>query len=235
MADGTTKPIQNIQPGDQILSHNPDTGQNEPATVTHTHVHQNIPTLRVTTTTGPIITTGNHPIYTHEKGYIPARDLRAGDQLKTPDGTPAQILTIQNTGHHQTVHNLTIQQHHNYHVLAGNTPILVHNNGGCDDSILDADYFHYTDEASATSIARSGVIRTGEDGRVYLTDQMYSPSETYGSLFSGDPAYLNKGSYVIALKAPEGTELIVGSQKNEVFTLGSIRPDIVYAGINPFN
>ena len=76
-----------------------------------------------------------------------------GDAGPAGDGQAVAVLTIQPTGRTTTVHNLTIHNTHNYHVLTtpttnhtdtnhantrtAPTPILVHNNGSCDDGLDD--------------------------------------------------------------------------------------------------
>jgi RHS repeat-associated protein len=132
MADGTSKPIQNIQPGDLVAAYDPDTSQTESRPVTGVHVHENVPTLRVTTAAGPVVTTATHPFYVESKGYTPAGDLHAGDRLRTPDGATVEVETIQATGQTQTVYNLQVVGLHCYYVIAGILPILVHNT--CNDA-----------------------------------------------------------------------------------------------------
>ncbi|WP_183086061.1 Hint domain-containing protein [Propionibacterium australiense] len=129
MADGTTKPISQVEAGEQVLAHDPATGQDVPATVERTFTHENVPTLRVTTTEGCVETTATHPFYVQDRGYTPADQLHEGDTLHTPDGQVTKVISIQATGRTQTVHNLAIAGLHNYHV-ATNTgqAILVHNN-----------------------------------------------------------------------------------------------------------
>ena len=183
MADGTTKPIGQVAVGERVVSHDPITGEDVEAEVEATHVHHDVPTLEVTTTAGTITTTSTHPFYVQGRGWTPAADLRRGDRLKTPhtttnpdpdnrtagdgtttgtgdagptgDGQAVAVLTIQPTGRTTTVHNLTVRNTHNYHVLTtpttnttgpdtdrtntrtAPTPILVHNNGSCDDGLDD--------------------------------------------------------------------------------------------------
>lgn len=135
MADGSTKRIDQVQAGEQVLAHNPTTGQDEPATVEQTFVHEKVPTLRVTTTSGTVETTATHPFHVQGRGYTPAEQLREGDTLHTPDGHTTTVVSIQATGRTETVHNLAITGHHNYHVATTTgQPILVHNNtnpSGC--------------------------------------------------------------------------------------------------------
>ena len=128
MADGSTKPISQVEVGERVLAHDPATGEDVAATVEQTFTHENVPTLKVTTTGGVVETTATHPFYVEGRGYTPASDLHEGDTLHTPNGQTVQVISIQATGHHETVHNLAIAGLHNYHV-ATNTgqAILVHN------------------------------------------------------------------------------------------------------------
>lgn len=40
MADGTTKPIEDIEIGDEVLAYDPQAGERRPRKVTHLWVHQ---------------------------------------------------------------------------------------------------------------------------------------------------------------------------------------------------
>ena len=128
MADGSTKRIDQVEVGERVLAHDPATGEDVAATVERTFVHEKVPTLRVTTTGGVVETTATHPFYVEDRGYTPADQLHEGDTLHTPNGQVTQVVSIQATGHHETVHNLAIGGLHNYHVVTNTgQPILVHN------------------------------------------------------------------------------------------------------------
>jgi hypothetical protein len=65
--------------------------------------------------------------------WIDAAELRAGAELNTPGNGRATVLAVR---HHITAlrtYNLTISDLHTYYVLAGNTPVLVHNCNGLTD------------------------------------------------------------------------------------------------------
>ena len=138
MADGTTKPIDQVVVGDQVAAYNPDTGEVEPRAVTDTFVHEQVATVRVKTSQGEITTTINHPFYVEGKGWRTVGQLEAGDQLHTPDGTLAEVITIQATGTSETVYNLAVEDLHSYYVQTSDgTNVLVHNDGvPCDDPSL---------------------------------------------------------------------------------------------------
>ncbi len=128
MADSSTKPISQVEVGEQVLAHDPATGEDVPATVEQTFTHDNVPTLRVTTTNGTVETTATHPFYVEDRGYTPASELHEGDTFHTPDGQVTQVVSVQATGRVETVHNLAIGGLHNYHVVTDTgQAILVHN------------------------------------------------------------------------------------------------------------
>ncbi|WP_207958391.1 hypothetical protein, partial [Streptomyces sp. YIM 98790] len=62
--------------------------------------------------------------------WTDAHDLHPGQWLRTSTGTHTQITAV--THHHTPTptHNLTIHGLHTYYVLAGATPVLVHNSNG---------------------------------------------------------------------------------------------------------
>ncbi|WP_409497189.1 RHS repeat-associated core domain-containing protein [Amycolatopsis sp. cmx-11-12] len=156
MADGTTKPINQIKPGDHITNANPgDSDNRHPAhratdTVAQTHTtttdHDLIDITTTTRqpnpaasgkqaantgTTSTITATANHPIYDiTQAAFVNAEHLRVGDQLGTSPsdsvGTVTAIRPHPNTTH-QPTHDLTITNTHTYYIISGTTPILVHN------------------------------------------------------------------------------------------------------------
>lgn len=59
-----------------------------------------------------------------------AGDLHSGDLLRTAAGTYVQITAVAHRSAERRVHNLNVRELHTYYVLAGATPVLVHNTGG---------------------------------------------------------------------------------------------------------
>jgi RHS repeat-associated protein len=75
-----------------------------------------------------LTTTYHHPFYDVTRGeFVEAVDLQVGDRLRTADGGEATVEEV--TSYHSTevTYDLTIDQLHTYYVLAGDTPVLVHN------------------------------------------------------------------------------------------------------------
>ncbi|WP_297541048.1 polymorphic toxin-type HINT domain-containing protein [Amycolatopsis sp.] len=59
-----------------------------------------------------------------------ATDLKFGDQLDTPGNGDVAVSFVRRYTATVRTYNLTIDTVHTYYVLAGSTPILVHNSGG---------------------------------------------------------------------------------------------------------
>ncbi|MFI0506915.1 polymorphic toxin-type HINT domain-containing protein [Streptomyces albogriseolus] len=76
--------------------------------------------------------THEHPFWVPEIGaWVEARNLAAGMTLRTPDGTTIRVLSNRAYTKHARTYNLTVDDLHTYYVLAGATPVLVHNSN-CD-------------------------------------------------------------------------------------------------------
>ncbi len=135
MADGTTKPIKDIRIGDQVIATDPETGKTTPQTVTalHIHIDTNLTDLTVVGLggiKGTLETTGHHKIWSETRqAWVPAAHLHVGEQLRTISGD-ATIATTEPHIAAKVMHDLTVNTIHTYYVIAGTTPVLVHNCGG---------------------------------------------------------------------------------------------------------
>ncbi|MFJ2558274.1 MULTISPECIES: polymorphic toxin-type HINT domain-containing protein [unclassified Streptomyces] len=168
MADGTTKPIEQVRTGDKVVATDPKTGETHVETVTAEIKGQGLKHLvkvvidtdgEKGTKTAEVTATDGHPFWVPELGeWIDATDLRSGQWLRTGAGTLVQIATVEHrTVPDETVYNLTVGDLHTYYVLAGATPVLVHN---CNENIIsNADGFDNSAELSqvATGDVYSGV------------------------------------------------------------------------------
>jgi RHS repeat-associated protein len=140
MANGSDKPIQTIRPGDTVLATDPETGHTGPRKVDATIRSQGTKTLVQITVdtdgptghkTGTLTATDKHPFWVANKHrWINAAHLTAGDLLLTSTGRRLPVTTTHTRTQPHRVHNLTIHHTHTYYVIAGTTPVLVHNCGG---------------------------------------------------------------------------------------------------------
>nr|BFE51676.1 hypothetical protein GCM10017745_51030 [Saccharothrix mutabilis subsp. capreolus] len=138
MADGTAKPISQIHTGDQVTATDPETGDTAPHSVAAVITGSGIKHLVDITVgdagdhTGTITATHNHPFWVENRGsWTDASLLRENDQLRDNTGLHHAIQRLTVRADTTTVHNLTVERLHTYYVLAGQTPVLVHNNGSC--------------------------------------------------------------------------------------------------------
>jgi RHS repeat-associated protein len=98
------------------------------------------------TTTAALVTTWHHPFWnatTHQ--WTNASQLTPGTRLLQADSSTATVATARNYHATATTYDLTIGDLHTYYVLAGSTPILVHNCGTGRDLIGDERSDHILD------------------------------------------------------------------------------------------
>ncbi|WP_406477745.1 ricin-type beta-trefoil lectin domain protein [Streptomyces sp. NBC_01615] len=140
MADGSTKPIEELELGEKVLATDPETGETRAEEVTATILGKGLKHLVEVTVdadgekgskTATITATDGHPFWVPELGeWVEATDLKSGEWLRTSSDTRVQITAIKRwTTLYASVHNLTVAGEHTYYVLAGDTPVLVHNCG----------------------------------------------------------------------------------------------------------
>nr|WP_308294120.1 polymorphic toxin-type HINT domain-containing protein [Streptomyces sp. ST2-7A] len=129
MADGSTKPIEEVRNGDRVLATDPETGETRVETVTAEITGEGMKELVTVTVdidgeegsgTFDIVATDGHPFWVEDlREWVDATDLRAGQWLRTSAGTYVQITAVERRMAGATVHNLT--NIHTYYVLAGVT------------------------------------------------------------------------------------------------------------------
>jgi RHS repeat-associated protein len=140
MANGLTKPIDEVKAGDQVAATDPQTGQTRAEYVTQVIVGTGDKKMVSVTVTdaathagSTIEATTNHPFWdqtTHS--WTEAGQLKPGDHLLSPHGDSSVTVTaVRPHDEHTTVYNLTVAEAHTYYVVAGSAPLLVHN---CDES-----------------------------------------------------------------------------------------------------
>ncbi|MDX2853096.1 polymorphic toxin-type HINT domain-containing protein [Streptomyces sp. PA03-3a] len=138
MDDGTTKPIATVKKGDKVEAADPDTGKHrEGHTVTATLVNHDydLVDVAIRQADGAVITlhtTAKHPFWNDtRRTWVPAGKLKAGDALNTVDNTQVRVVKVTIRLGDRDMYNLTVADLHTYYVLAGATPVLVHNSQTC--------------------------------------------------------------------------------------------------------
>ncbi|MFJ8104995.1 RHS repeat-associated core domain-containing protein [Streptomyces sp. NPDC096132] len=145
MADGTSKPIKDVAVGEKIIATDPESGATEERTVLATIVtdeDKDFTEVGVETEDGPaeVVATDHHPFWSpSEHAWLDAGDLRSGMTLRTDRGDVVTVETVSSFHGQQETRNLTVDGLHTYYVLAGKSPVLVHNAGGSKDPLSFGD------------------------------------------------------------------------------------------------
>ncbi|MFG2776914.1 polymorphic toxin-type HINT domain-containing protein [Streptomyces prunicolor] len=140
MADGTTKPIEDVKTGDKVLATDPETGRTTVKTVTAEIAGKGLKNLvKITLSvevdgkkkTTSVTATAGHPFWVPELGgWVDATSLTVGERLDSSTAAVIRIIDVDRWTQSATVYNLTVADIHTYYVVAGNTSVLVHNAGG---------------------------------------------------------------------------------------------------------
>ena len=139
MEHGDTKAIGKIKTGDKVEAADPNTGKHKgPRTVTATHINHDydLVDLKVRLadgTTATLHTTSRHPFWDDTSHtWVPAGQLTPGHALNDANDQHVDVVAVIDRPGDRDMYNLTVDRLHTYYVLAGTTPVLVHNTGpGC--------------------------------------------------------------------------------------------------------
>jgi RHS repeat-associated protein len=132
MADGTSKPIEDVELGDQVLATDPEAGETTAEDVVAT-IDGNGDKILVDITvaaSGTITATDEHPFWVVDAqagtgGWTAAADIQPGSHLLTVDGATVTVEAVRVHHANTAVHNLTVSGVHTYHVAE--SEILTHN------------------------------------------------------------------------------------------------------------
>lgn len=137
LANGMRKPIEDLEPGDEVLTGDEQTGERSGGQLVTAHItgsgEKTLVTVTVKDTDGDnqqIVATDEHPFWNPQKEtWVDAIDLRSGEWLKTSAGTWVQVADVEVEHKRATVHNLAVDLDHNYYVSAQEetSAVLVHN------------------------------------------------------------------------------------------------------------
>ena len=121
MADGTTKPIEEIQPGDKVRCASETDPEGTAETRAVVEVYHNAPAalLALSIGDGVLYTTFNHPFYIRDKGFVTAAELAVGDEFRTDGRRWVSLAGKTDSGSVESVYNIQVEEHHTYFVAAG--------------------------------------------------------------------------------------------------------------------
>lgn len=214
MADGGTKAIEDVRPGDTVVATDPETGRAGPRVVTHKIVGsgtKELVELRIDTdgaagdAVRSVTATAGHPFWLeNQNAWVPAELIKTGDALRGSPGNHPRVVKTDSSVAVRLVYNLTVSDIHTYYVMAGNTPVLVHNTGcgsraaselgdlkpihGIDPNkaaslrqLSDEDLlrsFNNPADGGAVLVTRDGTIMNGHHRIAELQRRMNDPNST---------------------------------------------------------
>ncbi|WP_283136453.1 polymorphic toxin-type HINT domain-containing protein [Rhizohabitans arisaemae] len=206
MADGSRKPIEQVQVGDEVRATDPETGETvaKPVVAVMTSKeHKNLVQITVDVDgdrgdeTGVVIATDEHPFWVPALGgWRPAAELEPGHVLRTGSGTQVRVAAVAEWGAVQRVHNFTVGDLHTYYVAAGDTDVLVHNDGPCykmASAIHDDPYL-------VKAAQQAG--KSNQKGLDHLFDQL-----SKGNMNPGSGTEFLKGTDVMYARTKDGARL----------------------------
>jgi len=133
MADGASKNIEDVNVGDEVHTTDPETGKSTKRRVTRlivTEDDKHFNELTISTLDGKtkLTATHEHPFWSpSENRWIAATELMPGATLLTDEHATVTVEANRPFSQHARTYNLTVEDFHTYYVLAGETPVLVHN------------------------------------------------------------------------------------------------------------
>ncbi|MEG4529780.1 polymorphic toxin-type HINT domain-containing protein, partial [Microcoleus sp. D2_18a_D3] len=162
------KNIEDIQVGDWVIADDPTTpGEIEARQVLNTFVRETDALVDLYVDGEVISTTGEHPFWVSDKGWVEAKDLVVGSLLQTADGRSIDVDKIEKQEGKFEVYNFSVEDFHTYFV--SDWGILVHN----------AEYFYRTmSEKEYKKVVDTGGLSIREQGSSELG-------------ITREPAYLN--------------------------------------------
>uniref|UniRef100_UPI0004859709 polymorphic toxin-type HINT domain-containing protein n=1 Tax=Hamadaea tsunoensis TaxID=53368 RepID=UPI0004859709 len=140
MADGTTKAIKDVKIGDEVMATDPVTGKSSARPVTALYVNHDTDLADVTVKdaatgrTAVLRTTQHHPFWSRSaKAWVLAAALVPATMLQAAPTTAyaaagESVVSVRSWTGGAEMRDLTVDVDHTYYVVAGTTPILVHNN-----------------------------------------------------------------------------------------------------------
>ncbi|WP_156756344.1 polymorphic toxin-type HINT domain-containing protein [Actinokineospora pegani] len=203
MADGSTKPIEQVSVGDHVVATDPETGETFNRKVTTTWVHDNEPTrTELTFSDGSKLSgTDWHPVWVADLNkWVPIAKVTSGSWLQTSSGTWLQVTAARQFTDHGKAYDLTVDQTHTYYVLAGNTSVLVHNSGGTCP-------LHRSDTRGPDEIFESGFEPRGDNMDLLEHASGYSRDSGYIATSTSESVAIKRGGNVYEIRGVDGVDV----------------------------
>jgi hypothetical protein len=197
------KPIEGLRVGDQVLAADPETGEPQARTVTHTFERTSLALLDLRVSGTTITCTPEHMFRTAAGEWRRADDLRPGSRLVTVSGELGKVESISRREGRFTVYNIEVGQLHTYYVSS--LGVLAHNQNcsagagdyeklaGSDLRQMNAAIAEYNGYQDAINSGQVGIQEPGNvnaPGPDYVT---YDPG--MDQIVAGDAKYRSSGIF----------------------------------------
>lgn len=173
MADGTTKPISEVEVGDMVIARDPETGEFGSREVTHLWIHDD-DLVRLEIGGDVVRTTEDHPFWNQtDEQWQRADELDTGDLVLTADGQRVKVDALLGSGGRGLAYNLSVRGVHTYHVMFGANAVLVHNSGCFDPPGITSNRHgqltngNYTIDSAGMAPHQSGSLAGGKSQWAY--------------------------------------------------------------------
>ncbi|MFI5674772.1 polymorphic toxin-type HINT domain-containing protein [Streptomyces cellulosae] len=236
MADKATKNIEDVKVGDKVLATDPRTGKTVARKVTRlirTDGDKYFNRISIATRSGieKITATREHPFWSpSEEKWIAAGELRAGMTLRTDTGAVVVVTSNSLFTRHARTYNLTVDDLHTYYVLAGQTPVLVHNSGGCLPALRDwsSQRFQFGNQAFLLDKKGMEHILTRHhpkywDGSVKKTQSFFDSSMSVDDVQGAIGQVMRQNRDTLVQRGSQGMYQIRGNVNGVNYVLGMNR------------
>ena len=147
LANGTTLAISEVEVGDLVWAHDPQSGEAGARAVTAIWPHEDT-LVEFEVGSATVTTTEDHEFWNvTDQAWQETQHIDPGDNLLTADGHVVEAGNLLwDTAHHAPAFDLTVDEIHAYHVTAGDEHVLVHNNGStCGVVVTESSLRHVVD------------------------------------------------------------------------------------------
>jgi RHS repeat-associated protein len=230
LADGSTKNIEDVALGDKVVVTDPETGETTVRPVAGTIVTEDdkhFVDLTITTNnskSAALISTTTHPFWVpSENRWIEAGDLKPGMTLRTPSGDTVTLTATRHFDKRQRTHDLTITGIHTYYVLAGATPVLVHNCGDGDGYLyrgVPNEHYKYDDALEGRAVPLGGHSDPGRHAGGNTDSEFTSWTHDYEDVALDAAEELGPGGIVMRIphaSVPAGRDVRIHGTEHEVY------------------
>jgi hypothetical protein len=159
LAGGKARAIDAVKAGDKVVATDPAARVTGPRAVARVIAHKGVHAMVAVTLLGGAVihATDHHPFWDATTGaFTYASALHPGDKLLEPSGHTLPVTKIRDYTATLTAYNLAITGIHTYYVLAGTTPVLVHNTCGIPRGFASASDFESFGAKLKNGLAAAG-------------------------------------------------------------------------------